>query len=102
MRLCGRCKAAENPLSNLRFADSIEGALCEKCYSRFYGGPEIRLPGDISGLNQYAVIKCPNCRGNSRECKSCVGYGVVRIAHNAIPVFNPEDMIQRRNTATPH
>ena len=107
MRVCVNCKAAENPLSKLRFVDQHDGsAICLNCY------PQIELEG-ISGLDDYVVITCsngrgsgihgacyddyvvitcPNCRGSgihgAKACAACVRLGVVRISKNSIPIYS--------------
>lgn len=95
MRVCGLCKAAENPNGKLRFLDGPSGALCEPCFTRTVGDPSSFAQGNISGLeDNFVVIKCPDCRGSGRAagvqakpCESCIRYGYVRVAKNALPVY---------------
>jgi len=89
MRLCGRCRAAENPQGKKVFYDSPEGVLCSDCYKRLY----LKISADASaGEGAYVVIPCPDCRGqhhavHGNPCPACTGYGAVRIAKNALSVY---------------
>jgi len=90
-RICGRCRAAENPNSKLKFVESPEGALCEGCFSRHYNVPD---PGFSGPSDDLVVITCPDCRGRHHApsgfpCQACAGYGAVRIAKNALVVYKP-------------
>ena len=92
MRICGQCKAAENPHGKLRFLESPTGVLCANCFAGTFGEPPSSFPkGNISGLDQFVVIKCPDCRGagskSGRACAACARYGYVRVAKNALPVY---------------
>ena len=89
MRVCNRCKAAENPLSNLTFVDSPEGDLCKKCFDAHYTKA---APPPSGGAESLVVIICPDCRGkhhalHGKPCGACAGYGYVRIQANALAVY---------------
>lgn len=91
MRICQSCRAAENPRGNLQFVGSPEGVLCSNCYSRKYAQLVTKEP---SAADALVIVTCPDCRGNhpgrhGNPCEACCGYGVVRIAPNAIPVYKP-------------
>lgn len=95
MRLCNRCKKADNPLGNLTFVNSPEGVLCENCYSRFY--PGIQEPAADATSEDLAVIVCPECRGKhhapkGKECSACKGYGAVRIATMHLSKYTPGEL----------
>lgn len=99
VRMCEVCRAAENPKSKLRFHDTPSGVLCDGCYERRYfpGVPGSPLKGSETP-SQLVVVHCPPCGGSGRRevistltetCRSCLGYGSVRVAANAIPVYRP-------------
>lgn len=94
MRLCNRCKKAENPLGKLTFVDSPEGTLCSGCYERFYAG--FSTPAADALGSELVVIICPECRGKhhapkGKECSTCKGYGAVRIASKHLAKYIPGD-----------
>lgn len=107
MRVCNRCRKAENPKGELRFTDSPEGVLCHECYKKYY---EIsRAFNEELGIvptEELVVIVCPTCRGkhhamHGNVCESCCGYGSVRIPANALPVYRPgkhKQLLTEENT----
>jgi DnaJ-class molecular chaperone len=90
MKICNRCRAAQNHLSDLAFVESPEGDLCQKCFDAHYAKA---APAPSKG-EPLVVIVCPDCRGqhhaqHGKPCKACAGYGAVRIAANALAVYRP-------------
>jgi hypothetical protein len=93
MRICNRCRSAENPLGALSFQDSPEGPLCDPCYAKLYAAI---APTEDPAASQpnFTVITCPVCRGKHHAshglpCTTCVGYGAVKIPTNALAIYSP-------------
>ena len=104
MRTCKKCGAAENPLGKLRFKKHVDREVyCENCLPSIDltqpvlpptreeepGGPALVVQAPPS---DFVVITCPTCRGqhpglHGNTCKSCVGYGSVRIRASVLPVY---------------
>jgi hypothetical protein len=93
--VCRGCGAAKNPRSKLTFHDTEEfGWLCGNCYGmRKRQAPE---PGPPVQDNLVVVV-CPSCVGKGKSgapkferCSTCVGFGSVRVAANALAVFKPK------------
>jgi hypothetical protein len=108
MRLCEKCRAAENPLGRLRFRKYLDGKVyCENCIPASVEvlaptPPELvssSLPGTSAG--SLVVIPCPTCLGQGRgsrtptnvhltKCAVCSGYGRVRVPENFLNVYTPD------------
>jgi len=92
VKLCNRCKAADNPLGNLQFVKSPEGCLCVPCNARIYASKN-STPFPLSAASDLTVIRCPDCLGNSpgphgTKCLACNGYGVVKVAMSDIKFYS--------------
>jgi len=116
-RMCVRCGCAENPRSQLAFADTPEGAMCANCYERHYGAvaaprqAPVGIPAPIPGGGMVLpetgmlVIPCPDCGGrpagpHGKPCKTCLGFLSVRVAENALPVYIPPQPKKRPEILT--
>ena len=94
--VCRGCGAAKNPRSKLTFHETEEfGWLCGNCH-----GARIRQAATANTTRQHenlVVVVCPACVGKGKcgapkftRCSTCIGYGSVRVAENALAVFTPK------------
>jgi len=92
--VCRGCGAAKNPKSKLTFHETEEqGWLCGNCFNRWSSQSELTEEKHETNL---VVVVCPSCGGKGKanapkfeRCTTCIGFGSVQVAQNALAVFRP-------------
>ena len=98
MRLCEKCRRAENPLGALRFKKFLDGKVyCENCIPANVEDLPSTSPAELSSplpgtsAGSMVVIRCPDCNGaRVGPCQACSSYGSVRIPMNFLNIYVPK------------